>query len=157
MRAVDVLRAPERCGAIVDAYRSWALTRHCGGDDCSDLFRRFGKVRVACRGAMPVVPEKRADKRQTFARHKRLTWGGMAQVMQAQAAELRIRADRAPAGREAVRPPAFRVARKQERIGAYRTRRRGDMRPRGFAEWARARVSLRIFQVQRIGSDVPPA
>ena len=26
-------------------YRSWALTRHRGGDDCSDLFRRFDKVR----------------------------------------------------------------------------------------------------------------
>ena len=93
-------------------YRSWALTRHRGGDDCSDLFRRFDKVRigkvgVACRGAMPVVPEKPADERQTFARHNRLTCGGIAQVMQAQAAELRVRADRAPAGREAVRAPAL--------------------------------------------------
>ena len=63
-------------------YRSWALTRHRGGDDCSDLFRRFDQVRfgqvgVACRGAMPVVPEKPADER-TFARHNRLTCGGMA-------------------------------------------------------------------------------
>ena len=37
-------------------YRSWALTRHRGGDDCSDLFRRFdkgriGKAGVACRSA----------------------------------------------------------------------------------------------------------
>ena len=41
-------------------YRSRALTRHRGGDDCSGLFRRFDKVRigkvgVACRGAMPVA------------------------------------------------------------------------------------------------------
>ena len=47
-------------------YRSWALTRHRGGDECSDLFRRFDKVRIgkvgaACRVAMPVVPEKPAD------------------------------------------------------------------------------------------------
>ena len=81
----------------------------------------------------------------------------MAQVMQAQAAELRVLADRAPAGREAVRAPAFGVARRQERIGVARTGQRGDVRPRGFAERHRARASLRIFQVQRIGSDVPPA
>ena len=68
-------RAPDpvRCGR----YRSWALTRHRGGDDCSDPFRgfdkvRIGKVGVACRGAMPVVPEKPAGERQTFARHNRL-------------------------------------------------------------------------------------
>ncbi len=72
-------------------YRSWALTRRRGGDDCSGLFRRFDKVRigkvgVACRGAMPVVPEKPADELQTFARHNRLTCGGMAQVMQVQTA-----------------------------------------------------------------------
>ncbi len=72
-------------------YRSWALTRRRGGDDCSDLFRpfdkvRIGKVGVACRGAMPVVPEKPADELQTFARHNRLTCGGMAQVMQVQTA-----------------------------------------------------------------------
>ncbi len=77
-----------------------------------DLFRRIDKVRigkvgVACRGAMPVVPEKPADERQTFARHNRLTCGGMAQVRQAQTAELRVRADRAPgrdgAGRQALK------------------------------------------------------
>ena len=83
-------------------YRSWVLTRHRGGDDCSDLLRRFDKVRidkvgVARRGAMPVMPEEPTDEGQTFARHNRLTCGGMAQVMQAQATELRIRADRAPA------------------------------------------------------------
>ena len=73
-------------------YRSWALTRHRGGDDCSDLLRRFykvriGKVGVARRGAMPVVPEEPADERQTFAGYDRLTCGGVAQVVQAQAAE----------------------------------------------------------------------
>ena len=106
-------------------YRSWALTRHRGGDECSDLLRRFykvriGKVGVARRGAMPVVPEEPADERQTFAGHDRPTCGGVAQVVQAQAAELRIRADRAPAGREAVRAPAFGVSREQERIGVAR-------------------------------------
>ncbi|MDE2772764.1 MAG: hypothetical protein OXI46_03530 [Gemmatimonadota bacterium] len=64
-------------------YRSWALTRHRNGDDCSDLLRRFDKVRigrvgVARRGAMPVIPEELADERQTFARHSRLACGGMA-------------------------------------------------------------------------------
>ena len=96
---------------------------------------------------MPVVPEKPADERQTFARHNRLTCGGMAQVRQAQAAELRVRADRAPAGREAVRAPASGVARKQERIGADHTGQRGDVRPCGFAERHRARASLRISPV----------
>ena len=47
-------------------YRSWAWTRHRGGDDCSDLLRcfdkvRIGKVGVARLGAMPVVPEKWTD------------------------------------------------------------------------------------------------
>ena len=135
---------------------------HSRRDGCSDLLRRFDKVRigkvgVARRGAMPVVPEKPTDEGQTFARHNRLTCGGMSEVMQAQAAELRVFADRAPAGREAVRAPAFGVARKQERIGAASTGQRGDVRPRGFAERHRARASLRVFQVQRIGSDVPPA
>ena len=50
-------------------YLSWASTRYRGGDDCSDLLRRFDKVRigkvgVACRGAMPVKPEEAADERQ---------------------------------------------------------------------------------------------
>ncbi|MCY3856926.1 MAG: hypothetical protein OXF33_02480 [Rhodospirillales bacterium] len=50
-------------------YLSWACTRYRGGDDCSDLLRRFDKVRigkvgVACRGAMPVKPEEAADERQ---------------------------------------------------------------------------------------------
>ena len=51
-------------------YRSWAWTRQRGGDDCSDLLRRFykvciGKVGVARRGAVPVMPEEPADERQT--------------------------------------------------------------------------------------------
>ena len=108
MHAFDVLRATRSAAVLLSMrYRSWALTRHRGGDDCSDLLRRFDKVRigkvgVARRGAMPVVPEKSTDERQTFARHNRLTCGGMAQVMQAQAAELRIRADRAPASSKTV-------------------------------------------------------
>ena len=40
--------------------RSWALTRHRGGDEFSDLLRRFDQVRtgkagVVRRGAMPVM------------------------------------------------------------------------------------------------------
>ncbi len=31
-------------------YRSWALTRHHGGDECSDLFHRFDKVRIGTVG-----------------------------------------------------------------------------------------------------------
>ena len=46
--------------------RSWALTRHRGGDDCSDVFRRFDKVRigkvgVTCRGLAAVALEQAAD------------------------------------------------------------------------------------------------
>ena len=107
-------------------FRSWALTRHRGGDEYSELLRRFDNVGVARRGAMPVVPEKSTDEQQTLARHNRLTCGGMAQVMQSQAAKLRVLADRAPAGREVVRAPAFGVAWKQERVGFARTGQRGD-------------------------------
>ena len=72
------------------------------------MLRRFdkvgiGEVRVARRGMAPAMPEKLADEGQTFSRHHRLTRGGMAQVVQAQAAELRIRADRAPARGAAAR------------------------------------------------------
>ncbi len=92
-------------------------------DEVPDAIRRInqvrvGKVSVSRRGAMPVVPEKPADERQTFARHNHLTCRGVAQVMQAQATELRDLADRAPAGREAVRAPAFGVARKQNASGS---------------------------------------
>ena len=136
-------------------YRLWALTRHGGGNDSSDLLRSFykvciGKVGVARRGAMPVVPEEPTDDRQTFARHDRLTCGGVVQVMQAQAAELRIRSDRAPAGREAVGAPAFGVARKQERIGVVRIGQRGDVRPRRPAERHRARAGFRIAKVDGV-------
>ncbi len=56
-------------------YRSWALTRHRGGDECSELLRRFDQVRigkagVARRGAMAVMPEEPAEgERQTPERY----------------------------------------------------------------------------------------
>ena len=56
-----------------------------------------GKVDISCRGPMPPMPEQLADQRQVLARHDRLTGGGVPKAMQAKAAELRIRADRAPA------------------------------------------------------------
>lgn len=43
------------------------------------------------------MPEQPADQGQILARHDGLAGGGMPQVMQAQATELRVRADRAPA------------------------------------------------------------
>ena len=72
----------------------------------------------------------------------------MAQVVQAQAAELRIRADRTPAVREAVGAPAFGIVREQGRIGIARAGKRGHVRPRGFAERHRARTSLRVGQIK---------
>ena len=48
MHAFDVLHDPECRGVIVDALSAWALTRHRGDDDCSDLLRRFNKVRPCC-------------------------------------------------------------------------------------------------------------
>ena len=69
-------------------------------------------------GAVPVMPEESTDERQTFSRHDCLTGDGMAQVVQAQAAEFRIRADRAPARDEAGLPPRLGVARKQVRSRA---------------------------------------
>ena len=107
----------------------------------------IGKVGVVGRGAVSAMPEESTDERQTFSRHDRLTCGGMAQVVQAQAAELRIRADRAPARDEAGLPPRLGVARKQVRIRVARTGQRGDVRPRGLAERHGARASLRVAKV----------
>ena len=55
--------------------RSWALTRHRGGDECSDLLHRFdqmriAKVGVARHGTMAVMLEEPAEgERQTPERH----------------------------------------------------------------------------------------
>ena len=106
---------------------------------------------------MALMPEKPADEPQTFARHNRLTCGGMAQVMQAQAAELRVRANRAPARNEAGLPPRLCVARKQVRIRVAHTGQRGDVRPRGRAERDRARAGLRIGYVDRVLTNVAAA
>ena len=54
-----------------------------------------GKVSVAGGGAVPPVPEQLADRGQILARQDRLACGGVAQIVQAKAAELRVRADRA--------------------------------------------------------------
>ena len=137
-------------------------TMHCVSDDVANLLRRFDKVRidkvgVVRRGAVSAMPEESTDERQTFARHDCLTCGGMAQVVQAQAAELRIRADRAPARDEAGLPPRLGVARKQVRIRVARMGQRGDVRPRGCAERHGARASLRVAKVDGVGPDIAPA
>ena len=67
--------------------------------------------------------------------------------MQAQPAELCVRASHSPAVCENPDTPAFGMARKQERIGVTRAGQDFDKRPRGLAEQHRARAGLRIAKV----------
>ena len=82
---------------------------------------RVGKVGVARRGPVPLVPEQLADQGQILAGHDGLAGGGVPQIMQPQPAEFRIGANCPPAGCKAEGAPAFGVARKKERIGVART------------------------------------
>ena len=93
---------------------------------------------------MPPVSEQLADLGQVLAGHHGLAGHGVAQVVQPQPAELRIGADRAPAGNQTVLAAAFGVAREQERERVARAGQRGDMRPRRRAERYRARASLTV-------------
>ena len=163
-RATGTVRRDERTEKAVAVYRnSWSLCEcHCRGDDGSDLPRRFGKVYigkvgVARRGPVPPMTEQLADQGQVLAGHDGLTGRGVPQVMQPKPAELRVRADRAPARCEAKRAPAFGVTRAHERIGIARTGERGDVRPRGLAERHRAGTGLGVLKNQRVSADVPPA
>ena len=81
----------------------------------------------------------------------------MAQVMQPEPAELRIGAERPPASDEAGLPPAFGVARKQERVRVSYSGQRLDQRPRGLSERYRARTGFRVRQIDCIGPNVAPA
>ncbi len=99
------------------------------------------KVGVARRGAVPSMPEELAHERQVLARHDRLAGGGMAQVMEAQPAEPRVGADRAPGFRQYPYAPAFGMAREQERVRLARAGQRGYVLSRGFAERDRAATS----------------
>lgn len=98
------------------------------------------------------MPDEPVDERHAFSRQNRLTYGG-----KAPAAELRVRADRASAGHEAVRAPAFGAARKKERIGIARIEKRGDVRPRSLAERHHARTGFRIGKVEGVLTDIAPA
>ena len=53
-------------------------------------------VGVARRGAVSAMAEEPTDERQTLSDHGCLTGGSVAQVVQAQAAKLRIHTDCAP-------------------------------------------------------------
>ena len=89
------------------------------GDNISYLFGCFdqvsiGNVCISRGGPVSPVAENSADKGKVFSRHHRLSCGGMPKVMQAKPAELRVRADRAPAiAQRAVALPV-REAREQE-------------------------------------------
>ena len=48
-------------------YRSWALTRHRGGDVCSDLLRRLGKVGVTRRRLHLRVTQQLPNRREALA------------------------------------------------------------------------------------------
>ena len=128
------------------------------GYDSPNLLRRLDKVRigkvgVAHRGPMSPMTEQLADQEQVLTRHHGLAGGGMPQVVQAKAAELRVVAYLPPARCEAIRSPTFGVARKQERSGVARSGKRLDVRSRGLAERHGARAGLRVWQIDGVGPD----
>ena len=84
-------------GGVIPASRYDSTHRaadlHRLGNDRADFLRRLDKVRIrkvgiACGGPVPPMTKQFTDQRQVLARHDCLTGGGMAQVVQAQAAEL---------------------------------------------------------------------
>ena len=81
----------------------------------------------------------------------------VSQIVEPQSAELRILANRPPASGEAVLTPAFRLSRKQERIGTPLPGKRFDTRPCGLAERHGAGSGLAIRQLDGLGPDVAPA
>ena len=132
-----------------EAMRRGALKVHRLRNEAPDPLHRFdkvviGKVGVARRRPVSLVTEQLADERQVLARHDRLTGGGMLKVMQAKAAELRIRADRAPAIEQRIVPLAVGIVREHESVGVAVTGQRRDVRLRRLSERHRARPSLRI-------------
>ena len=93
----------------------------------------IGGVGVACRRTMPPVAGQLSHKRQVFARHDGVAGCRVAQVVQAEPAELGIFADRPPAGREGAGAPAFGMVREQEGVRVAGAGQRLDERPRGLA------------------------
>ena len=57
MHAFDVPTTRSAAVLLSMRCRSWALTRHRGGDDCSELSRRFDKVRIGKRLLVPLPTE----------------------------------------------------------------------------------------------------
>jgi len=89
---------PQDMGAC--GRRSTVCCGFC--DDCPHLLRRLDQVRivkvgVAGGGPVPPVPEQLSDQGQALARHDGLAGRRVAEVVQAQSAELGIVADSAPA------------------------------------------------------------
>ena len=99
---------------------------------------------VACRRPVPAMTEQLAHQRQVFTCHDGLTGRRMSQVVQAQPAQPGIGARRPPTSRENPDTPAFRVSRKQERVGIAGAGQRLDERPCGLAERHGTRTGLRI-------------
>ena len=96
------------CSLLLDLRSSY----HRLGDYLAYLLRRLDEVgicdvSVARRRAVPSMPEQLADQGQILARQAILAGCRVAQVMQAQPAELRIRADRPPANNKV--PPLFQL------------------------------------------------
>ena len=102
---------------------------HHLNDDSSNSFRCLdevpvGEVGVPRRGPVPPVTEQLPDQGQVLARYDGVTRRRMPQVMQAQPAEFCVRADRVPAGGEAVLSPPVRAVRVN-----------GDYRASVAAQW----------------------
>ena len=77
--------------------------------------------------------------------------------MQAEPAELRIRAGRSPTVRENPDTLAFGMSRKQKHVGFARAGKRLDESPRGFAERHGSRAGLRIRERDGVLADIAPA
>ena len=165
----DTARRNGQCCRQIEVNEGWfhgelGCSTSCHGCDnrISALLGRRDKVTVsqvsvACGGLVPPVPKQFADQGQVFAGHDGVTGGGVPQVMQPQPAELRIRADRTPAGGQYRETPAFGMAREQVRLRVAGIGQRLDMRSRGFAERHRVRAGLGVGQLDRVLADVAPA
>jgi len=114
-------------------------------------------VCVAGGRPVPSMTKQLSDQRQSLARHDGQTCSRMAKVVQAQSAELRIRAHRPPSLDQGLRCPPFGILRKQERIRISSSRQGLDVRPRSGAMRHRPRAGLRIAQVDGAFADDAPA
>ena len=81
---------------------SFVNTVHCSANDTADLIGRHEKmlvrqVSIACGRFKTAMTKQPAHQRQVLSRDDRVTCGGVAQVMEPEAAKICVRANGVPA------------------------------------------------------------